>query len=175
MFAILETGGKQYKVEEGDIIEVEHIDENMISKENQVNFKEVLLIRDTDLHLGQPYVENGKIEARILEAFKAPKVIIFKKKSKKGYKRTQGHRQMLHRLKIEKIEIGKSTGSKETTAAPKPEIKPRAKTGTAKPSKARPAAKKVVSPAPKKSSAKTAPKKPAPTKKPPAAKGKEKK
>lgn len=166
MFAILETGGKQYKVEEGDIIEVEHIDENMIYKENQVNFKEVLLIRDNDLHLGQPYVENGNIEARILEAFKSPKVIIFKKKSKKGYKRTQGHRQMLHRLKIEKIEIGKSTGPKETTAAPKPEIKTRAKTGTAKPSKSRPAAKKSVSPAPKKT---------APTKKPPAAKGKEKK
>jgi large subunit ribosomal protein L21 len=158
MFAILETGGKQYKVEEGDIIEVEHIAENMISKENQVNFEEVLLIRDNDLHLGQPYVKNGKIEARILEAFKAPKVIIFKKKSKKGYKRTQGHRQMLHRLKIEKIEIDRSAGAKETTAAPKPETK----TGTVKIPKARPVAKK-------------APKKPAPTKKPPAAKGKEKK
>ncbi|MCK4836218.1 MAG: 50S ribosomal protein L21 [Candidatus Aminicenantes bacterium] len=109
MYAILETGGKQYKVEEGDIIEVEHIDEKNISKENNVSFSEVLLINDKELYLGQPYVKDARIEAKILEGFKAPKIIVFKKKSKKGYKRTRGHRQILHRLKIEKIEIKKVT------------------------------------------------------------------
>jgi len=176
MFAILETGGKQYKVEEGDIIEVEHIDEKMISKDKQVRFEEVLLIRDNDLHLGQPYVNNGKIEAKILEAFKAPKVIVFKKKSKKGYKRTQGHRQMLHRLKIEKIEIGKSIQPKKTPAAPTAKPKTAAKSASVQTPKTRPAAKKIPAKStPKKTAAKAAPKKSAPAKKAPASKPKEKK
>ena len=176
MFAILETGGKQYKVEEGDIIEVEHIDEKMISKNKQVRFEEVLLIRDKDLHLGKPYVKNGKIEAKILEAFKAPKVIVFKKKSKKGYKRTRGHRQMLHRLKIEKIKIEKSVQVKETPASPKAVPKQATKTAPAKSPRTRPAAKKTTAKsAPGKTAAKTAPKKSAPAKKAAAGKPKEKK
>ena len=72
-----------------------------------VSFSDILLIKDTELHLGQPYVKNGKIEAQILEEFKAPKITVFKKKSKKRYKRTRGHRQLLHRVKIEKIKITK--------------------------------------------------------------------
>lgn len=176
MFAILETGGKQYKVEEGDIIEVEHINEKMISKDKQVRFEEVLLIRDKDLHLGQPYVKNGKIEAKILEAFKAPKVIVFKKKSKKGYKRTQGHRQMLHRLRIEKIEIGKSVQPKSTPVAPDAKPKKIAKKASVKTPGTRPAVKKTATKStPKKPAAKTAPKKSAPVKKAPANKPKEKK
>lgn len=105
MFAILETGGKQYKVQEGDVIEVELIDKNMITKQNGVTFNTVLLIKNKDLIIGQPYVKDGIIKAKLLEEFKAPKIIVFKKKAKKGYKRKKGHRQNLHRIKIEKIEL----------------------------------------------------------------------
>jgi len=112
MFAILETGGKQYKVEEGDVIEVELIDKNYISAQNKVSFNDILLIKDTELHLGQPYVKNGTIQAQVIEEFKAPKITVFKKKSKKGYRKTRGHRQLLHRIKIEKIQITRSVEKK---------------------------------------------------------------
>lgn len=132
MYAILETGGKQYKVQEGDIIEVEHINQKNISKDMKVNFAEVLLIQDKELSLGQPYVQDARIQARILGDFKAPKIIVFKKKSKKGYKRTRGHRQLLHRLKIEKIEIKKAAKDKKEGAAPEKKETGAAKTKTAK-------------------------------------------
>lgn len=106
MFAILETGGKQYRVEPGDIIEVERIDQSKITKQNKVNFDSVLLIKDQDVHIGQPYVANGRVEAKILEELKNKKIIVFKKKAKKGYKKTRGHRQIIHRIEIEKIELG---------------------------------------------------------------------
>jgi len=148
MFAILETGGKQYKVTEGDVIEVERIEGADASKQNRVSFSEVLLIQDKDLHLGQPYVENGRIEAKVLEELKAPKVIVFKKKAKKGYKRTRGHRQVLYRLQIEKITLGKAVrpeakggdapASKTADVAPAPAKKtPKPKASAAKPSAAK--------------------------------------
>jgi len=116
MFAILETGGKQYKVEEGVILEIELLNDKSISEGKTVNFDSVLLIKDKDLHIGQPYVENATIQAKILETFRAPKIIVFKKKSKKQYKKKQGHRQNLQRIQIEKIEIkSKSKAEPKTT------------------------------------------------------------
>ena len=110
MFAILETGSKQYKVAEGDVLEVELLKDKEVSKENIVDFDSVLLVQDNDLHIGQPFVKDARITAKILDEFKAPKIIVFKKKSKKQYKRTRGHRQELHKIQIEKIEMaaGKS-------------------------------------------------------------------
>ncbi len=105
MFAILETGSKQYKVEEGDVLEVELLDKDKISASNTLNFDQVLLVKDTDLHIGQPFVADACVQAKVLEEFKDDKVIVFKKKSKKQYRRTRGHRQKLHRIRIEKIEI----------------------------------------------------------------------
>jgi large subunit ribosomal protein L21 len=105
MFAILETGRKQYKVAEGDVLEVELLKEKEVSKENIVDFDSVLLVQDNDLHIGQPFVKDARITAKILGEFKSPKVIIFKKKSKKQYRRTRGHRQGLHKIQIEKIEM----------------------------------------------------------------------
>ncbi len=109
MYAILETGSKQYKVEEGDVLEVELLDKEKISQDNKINFDSVLLVQSQDLHIGQPFVKDATITASVMEEIKAPKVLIFKKKSKKQYKRTRGHRQRLHRIKIEKIEVGSST------------------------------------------------------------------
>lgn len=186
MFAILETGGKQYKVSEGDVIEVERIKKNKISDQNTVNFQDVLLIQDKDLHLGQPLVENGVIEAKILEEFKAPKIIVFKKKSKKGYKRTRGHRQILHRIQIEKIAIRKVTKTQAEKAPPASEkakapaksaakktaakgkaaaVKPKTATAKKKPaaaktSSAKPVKKATAAPKTKSAAAKTSTAKP---------------
>jgi large subunit ribosomal protein L21 len=121
MFAILETGSKQYKVSEGDVLEVELLDKAKISSKNLVKFDSVLLVKDKTLHIGQPFVKGAQIDAKILEELKSPKIIVFKKKSKKQYKRTKGHRQKLHKIQIEKIAIQKTTKPKpKTTPKPKP-------------------------------------------------------
>ena len=78
MFAILETGSKQYKVEEGDVLEVELLDKAKI-KDNKVDFDSVLLVHDKDLHIGQPFVKNAHIKAEVLEEAKSDKIIVFKK------------------------------------------------------------------------------------------------
>jgi len=106
MFAILETGSKQYKVAEGDVLEVELLKTENLPDENIIDFDSVLLVQNNDLHIGQPFVKDARIRAKILEEIKAPKIIVFKKEAKKQYKRTRGHRQKLHRIQIEKIELG---------------------------------------------------------------------
>lgn len=106
MFAILETGSKQYKVAEGDVLEVELLKTENLSDENKIDFDSVLLVQNDALHIGQPFVKDALIRAKVLEKIKAPKIIIFKKESKKQYKRTRGHRQKLHKIQIEKIQLG---------------------------------------------------------------------
>jgi large subunit ribosomal protein L21 len=101
MFAIIETGGKQYRVEEGDILDVELLEDSN-PNQNHV-FDKVLLVQNDSVHIGTPYVDGATIQATILEAVKDDKIIIFKKKPKKQYRRTAGHRQQHHRVRIEKI------------------------------------------------------------------------
>ena len=101
MYAVIETGGKQYKVQEGDTVFVEKIDTDEGEK---VELSNILLIsKDDGLLVGKPYIEGAKIEATVLEQGKMRKIIVFKYKSKKNYKRKQGHRQPYTKLKIEKI------------------------------------------------------------------------
>lgn len=155
MFAILETGSKQYKVAVGDILEVELLKEDTISKDNTVNFDSVLLVKSDDLHIGQPVVKDAQITAKVLDELKAPKIIVFKKKAKKHYKRTRGHRQKLHRIQIEKIQLGIKT-EKETETKPKPEakkepipetkVKPKAKAEAKPKPKTKVEAKKEIKP-----------------------------
>ncbi len=121
MFAILETGGKQYKVEEGDILEVELLSEDKKQKQDKYVFENILLLKGKETLLGTPYVKNAKVKAKILSEIKAPKVIIFKKKSKKQYKKTLGHRQRLHKILIEKIEVKAETKPKAAPKATKKE------------------------------------------------------
>ncbi len=116
MFAILETGGKQYKVEEGDVLEVELLAEDKKRKQDKYTFENILLLKGKTTLLGTPYVKNAKVKAKILSEIKAPKIIVFKKKSKKQYKKTIGHRQRLHKIQIEKIEV---------KADPKPKATPK--------------------------------------------------
>lgn len=101
MFAVIRSGGKQYRVQEGDILQVEKLD----TEEGQkVVFEEVLLIEDGEKTLiGTPFIETAQVRADVIENFKDKKIIVFKKKRRKQYKRKRGHRQELTRVKIEEI------------------------------------------------------------------------
>lgn len=99
MYAIIETGGKQYRVEEGDEIDVE-----LLGTETNFKFDKVLLVHNgQDLKVGQPYLATCSVHAEILGETKGPKVIAFKYKRCKNYRRTVGHRQKYSRVKITKI------------------------------------------------------------------------
>ncbi len=101
MYAIFETGGKQYKVAEGENCTVEKLQGEASS---EVIFEKVLLIQDgDDVSVGTPYLEGAKISGRILSHGKGKKIIVFKYKSKKNYRKKQGHRQPFTLVKIEKI------------------------------------------------------------------------
>jgi len=100
MYAIIKTGGKQYKVAEGDVIFVEKLDAEV---DSTVTFDEILAIGGEELRVGNPTVEGASITAKVLRQAKSKKVIIFKYKAKKGYRRKQGHRQPYTKLEIQKI------------------------------------------------------------------------
>lgn len=101
MYAIVETGGKQFKVQEGDVIFVEKLN---VAPEASVTLDKVLLVSNEDtINVGAPYVEGATVNAKVLAQGKAKKIIVFKFKPKKGYKRKQGHRQLYTKLQIEKI------------------------------------------------------------------------
>lgn len=109
MYAIVETGGKQYKVEEGQILKVEKMD---VPENELVNLDRVLLIRDDEsTHIGSPYVEGARVEARVVRHGRGRKVIVFKYKRRKDYKKKRGHRQHFTELKIEKISLEGKDGS----------------------------------------------------------------
>lgn len=101
MYAIVKIGGHQYKVAENDTIFV-----NRLSAENEkVTFEDVLLVKGTKgkVKIGKPTVKGAKVEATIVDHLKGDKVIVFKKKRRKGYRVKNGHRQAITQLKIEKI------------------------------------------------------------------------
>lgn len=101
MIAIIKTGGKQYKVAEGDVIEVEKIE---AEKDGKVVFSDVLFVGDEkDVKVGTPTVKDAKVEAVALEQKKGEKVTIIKHKAKKRYLKKMGHRQMLTKVEIKKI------------------------------------------------------------------------
>ena len=100
MQAIFVTGGKQYKVSEGDVIYVELLN----TESETVEFDNVLMTIDGDnVTVGAPNVEGAKVTAKVLKNGKGKKIIVFKFKAKKNYRRRQGHRQPYTKLQIEKI------------------------------------------------------------------------
>lgn len=100
MYAIIATGGKQYKVAEGDIIKVEKLD---YEEGKSFDFENVLAVNDGSLKVGTPNVEGAKVSATLIKNAKAKKVIVYKYKRKSGYHKKNGHRQLFSLVKIEKI------------------------------------------------------------------------
>ena len=139
MYAIVEIAGQQFKVEKDQQIFVHRLDTEEGSK---VDFDKVLLLDDAGtVNVGAPVIKGAKVTAKVLEHLKGDKVIVFKKKRRKGYKVKNGHRQYLTKLEILKIDA-KAPAAKK--AAPKKEAKPVAEKAPAKKTAAKkPAAKKA--------------------------------
>jgi large subunit ribosomal protein L21 len=101
MYAVIETGGKQYRVQEGDTISVEKL--GLIAGESYT-FDKVLLVAGEDaVKTGNPYIEGVSVDATVIEEARAKKVIVYKYKSKKTYHKKQGHRQYYTKLQIKAI------------------------------------------------------------------------
>ncbi len=100
MYAIIATGGKQYKVAEGDIIKVEKLG---VEAGEAYTFDQVLAVSDDGLKVGSPTVEGASVDATVVENGKGKKVIVYKYKRKTGYHKKNGHRQQYSAVKIEKI------------------------------------------------------------------------
>lgn len=102
MYAVLTTGGKQYRVQEGDVLFVEKLNAEV---DSTVELTEVLAVaKDGEIKVGAPVVEGAKVVAKVLAQGKAKKVVVFKYKRKKDYRRKNGHRQPYTKIIIEKIE-----------------------------------------------------------------------
>lgn len=99
-WAVIKTGGKQYKVSEGQTIVVEKIEGE---KDSKIKFDEVLALGGEKVLVGMPLIDKAKVEGKLVEAFKDKKIRIVKFKSKSKYLRTTGHRQQKSRVLIEKI------------------------------------------------------------------------
>jgi len=101
LFAIVQTGGKQYRVAPGDILRVERLPGD---RGDEVLIEQVLLVADGDaIQVGQPLVEGARVVSEIVQQGKAKKIIVFKKKRRKKYRRKQGHRQLYTALQIKEI------------------------------------------------------------------------
>lgn len=97
MYAVIETGGKQFRVQEGAEVFVEKVDADV---GETVTFDNVLMVGGDNLTVGNPYVENAKVEAKVVKHGKQRKIVVFKYKPKKNYHRKQGHRQPYTKLEI---------------------------------------------------------------------------
>jgi large subunit ribosomal protein L21 len=128
MYAVVETGGKQYKVEQGTYLLVDRLD----AKEGDKVPLRAVMFRDTDVLAAPKELEKVKVEAKVAEHLRGPKIKVFKYKAKKGYRRKAGHRSELTKLEVTEVKLLKS-------AAKKPAAK---KAAEKKPAAEKPAAKK---------------------------------
>ncbi len=102
MYAIIKTGGKQYRVSEGDVLNIEKLD---VEAGNEVVFDEVLtVVADGDVKIGKPVLDGARVTAKVVEHGKADKIFIFKYKAKANYRKRQGHRQPFTKVEISTIE-----------------------------------------------------------------------
>lgn len=125
-YAVIKTGGKQYRVSEGDILEVDKLE----VKENTVNFENVmLLVNEETVEIGKPFLEGVRVKAKLLEQKQGEKVKVAKYKSKVRYRRVAGFRAKLSKVQIEKIE------TERTKPEPKKEVTKLKTTKTKKVSK----------------------------------------
>lgn len=136
MFAVIKTGGKQYRVQEGDVLIIEKLG---LDEGQKITFDQVLLVDHEEKTLvGTPYLENASVKGEVIENFKDKKVIVFKKKRRKQYKKKRGHRQELTRIRIEEIVSELKAARKKEPVEPKEKkALPSAKVKEAKPKVAR--------------------------------------
>ncbi|MFK7851469.1 MAG: 50S ribosomal protein L21 [Akkermansiaceae bacterium] len=100
-YAVIKTGGKQYRVQEGDQLDVEKLD---VEVDTEIEFTEVLLRGEgSDLTIGSPFIEGAGVRAKVVDQFRAPKEIAFKFKRRKGFHKTKGYRRHLTKLEITSI------------------------------------------------------------------------
>ena len=119
MYAIIESCGKQYKVAEGDVVFFEKLD---AEEGKKVSFDKVVLVSDgKKVEVGAPYVKGVKVEGKVVAHGKAKKILVYKYKAKKNYRRTQGHRQPYTKVEITSVKL--ATEKKETTTEAKKEVK----------------------------------------------------
>lgn len=112
MYAIIESCGRQYKVAEGDVVFFEKLD---VEEGKKVTFDKVVLVsEDKKVEVGAPYVKGVKVEGKVVANGKGKKILVYKYKAKKNYRRTQGHRQPYTKVEITKI---KTAAEKEAKAA----------------------------------------------------------
>lgn len=117
MFAIIQTGGKQYQVTEGRYVDVELLD---AEAESKVVFSEVvMLVNGKKSKVGQPFVSNASVEGTVVKHDRAKKIIVYKQRPKKGYRKKQGHRQGFTRVMINKI---RTTAAKAKSEAASEEL-----------------------------------------------------
>ncbi|MCD8175769.1 MAG: 50S ribosomal protein L21 [Phascolarctobacterium sp.] len=102
MYAIIKTGGKQYRVSEGERLQVEKLPAEV---GDEVVFEEVLnVVNDADVKIGRPVIEGAKVVAKVIEHGKGAKILVFKYKAKSNYRKRQGHRQPFTTVEISRIE-----------------------------------------------------------------------
>lgn len=132
MYAIIESCGRQYKVAEGDVVFFEKLD---VEEGKKVTFDKVVLVsEDKKVEVGAPYVKGVKVEGKVVANGKGKKIIVYKYKAKKNYRRTQGHRQPYTKVEITKIKTAAEKEAKTTetkTAEAKAEKATTAKKETA--------------------------------------------
>lgn len=105
MYAVIKTGGKQYKVAEGEILDIDKVEGK---KDQKIDFNDVLLVCDGDkVEIGQPQVPGAKVTAKIIDQIKGEKIRVARFKSKVRYRKVRGFRAQLTKVQIEKIEISK--------------------------------------------------------------------
>ena len=117
MYAIIESCGKQYKVAEGDLVFFEKLD---AEEGKKVTFDKVILVsNDKKIEVGAPYVKGIKVEGKVVSHGKGKKILVYKYKAKKNYRRTQGHRQPYTKVEITKIKMPAEKAEAKETAAKK--------------------------------------------------------
>ena len=134
MYAIIESCGKQYKVTEGDVVFFEKLD---AEEGKKVTFDKVVLVSDDKkVQVGSPYVKGVKVEGKVVEHGKGKKIVVYKYKAKKNYRRTQGHRQPYTKVEITKVALAAEKAAKTEEVAEKATTKTAKTTTTTKATKA---------------------------------------
>ena len=115
MYAIIEACGRQYKVEEKEVV---FFDKLTTEEGKKVTFKEVVLVSDDKkVEVGAPYVKGAKVEGKVVEHGKGKKILVYKYKAKKNYRRTQGHRQPYTKVQITKVAVAAPKAEKVAAEA----------------------------------------------------------